>query len=140
MQVHLEPTRVVKCFPKALFQRAKDHVEVVYKVLEEHAIPNVDRLDHADQNAKRLIFKPRGQERRPANLVELFHALTNVLQALVKLHAASWMHRDIRWPNVMKSRDGENSWFLIDFMDATQSPQVSPPESIRTRPRDLQRW
>ncbi|DBA02858.1 TPA: hypothetical protein N0F65_006648 [Lagenidium giganteum] len=111
---------------QALFQRAKDHVEAVYKVLEEHAIPNVDRLDHADQNAMRLVFKPRGQEKRPANLVELFHALANVLQALVKLHAASWMHRDIRWPNVIKSRDGDNSWFLIDFMDAAQSPQVSP--------------
>ncbi|POM77496.1 Crinkler (CRN) family protein [Phytophthora palmivora] len=126
VRVLLEPSCVVKCFPEALFQRAKDHVEAVYKVLEEHAIPNVDRLDHADQNAMRLIFKPRGQEKRPANLVELFHALANVLQALVKLHAASWMHRDIRWPNVIKSRDSDNSWFLIDFMDAAQSPQVSP--------------
>ncbi|KAG2917842.1 hypothetical protein PC116_g15762 [Phytophthora cactorum] len=36
------------------------------------------------------------------------------------------MHRDIRWPNVIKSRDGDNSWFLIDFMDAAQSPQLSP--------------
>ncbi|KAG4045458.1 hypothetical protein PC123_g19135 [Phytophthora cactorum] len=126
IKVLLEPSRIVKCFPEALFQRAKDHFEAVYKVLEEHAIPNVDRLDHADQNAMRLIFKPRGQEKRPANLVELFHALANVLQALVKLHAASWMHRDIRWPNVIKSRDGDNSWFLIDFMDAAQSPQLSP--------------
>ncbi|POM69094.1 Crinkler (CRN) family protein [Phytophthora palmivora] len=126
IEVLLEPSCVVKCFPEALFQRAKGHVEAVYKVLEEHAIPNVDRLDHADQNAMRLIFKPRGQEKRPANLVELFHALANVLQALVKLHAASWMHRDIRWPNVIKSRDSDNSWFLIDFMDAAQSPQVSP--------------
>ncbi|ETM47996.1 hypothetical protein F441_22449 [Phytophthora nicotianae CJ01A1] len=126
IRILLEPSRVVKCFPKALFQRAKDHVEAVYKVLEEHAIPNVDRLDHADKNTMRLIFKPRGQERRPANLVELFRALANVLQALVKLHAASWMHRDIRWLNVIKSRDGDNSWFLIDFMDAAQTPQLSP--------------
>jgi hypothetical protein len=125
IKVLLEPSRIVKCFPEALFQQAKDHVEAVYKVLEEHAIPNVDRLDHADQNAKRLIFKPRGQETIPANIVELFHALVDVLQALVKLHAASWMHRDIRWPNVIKSRD-DSSWFLIDFMDAAQSPQASP--------------
>ncbi|ETK88199.1 hypothetical protein L915_07521, partial [Phytophthora nicotianae] len=40
IRILLEPSRVVKCFPKALFQRAKDHVEAVYKVLEEHAIPN----------------------------------------------------------------------------------------------------
>ncbi|KAL7993807.1 putative protein kinase [Plasmopara halstedii] len=121
--VLLEPSCVVKCFPGALSHRAKDHVEAVYKVLEEHAIPNVDRLDHADQ---RLIYKPRGQEKRPANFVELFHALANVLQALVKLHAASWMHRDIRWSNVIKSRDVDNMWFLIDFMDAARSPQASP--------------
>lgn len=112
----LEPSRVVKCFPEALFQRAKDHAEAVYKVLEEHAIPNVDCLGHANQNANRLIFKPRGQETRPANHVELFHALVNVLQALVKLHAALWMHRDIRWLNVIKSRDDHNSWFLISWM------------------------
>ncbi|KAE9330055.1 hypothetical protein PR003_g15410 [Phytophthora rubi] len=126
IKVLLEPSRMVKCFPEALFQRAKDHAEAVYKVLEEHVIPNVDRLDHADEIDMRLIFKPRGQETKPTNLAELFHALANVLQALVKLHAVSWMHRDIRWLNVIKTRDGHNSWFLIDFMAAAQSPQDSP--------------
>ncbi|GMF09120.1 unnamed protein product [Phytophthora lilii] len=124
IKVLLEPDRVVKCFPTALYQQAKDHVQVVYKVLEEHAIPNVDRLDHADHNAKRLVFKPRGREVRPAYLGEVFHALANVLQALVKLHAASWMHRDIRWANVIQNCE-DNSWFLIAFMDAAPSPQVS---------------
>ncbi|CAK4145678.1 unnamed protein product [Aphanomyces euteiches] len=67
---------------------------------------------------------PRGDERKPANLVELFQALANVLEALVKLHAASWMHQDIRWPNMMNHRE-DNSWFLIDFMDAAHSPKQS---------------
>ncbi|KAK1941788.1 hypothetical protein P3T76_006852 [Phytophthora citrophthora] len=135
IKIFLERSRVVKCFPKELFYRAKCHAEAVYKVLEEHDIPNVDRLDHANQNSKRLIFTPRGQETKPTNLVDLFHALSNVLQALVRLHTASWIHRDIRWPNVMKNR--ENSWFLIDFMDAAQSPRLSKrsaPESNGARP------
>ncbi|OQR85140.1 hypothetical protein THRCLA_23056, partial [Thraustotheca clavata] len=101
------PSCVVKSFPKALFQQAKCHVEVVYTVLEEHAIPN-----------------PRGQERKSANLDELFHVLTNVLEALVKLHAAFWMHRDIRWSNIIKSRDDNISRFLIDFMDAARIQKI----------------
>ncbi|GMF48532.1 unnamed protein product [Phytophthora fragariaefolia] len=67
---HIQGSRyfssVVKCFPTALFQRAKDHVEAVYNVLEEHAIPSVDRLDLAYHNEKRLISTPRGQEKRRA--------------------------------------------------------------------------
>ncbi|ETO84833.1 hypothetical protein F444_01300 [Phytophthora nicotianae P1976] len=74
----LNVARLLRSLAKALFQRAKDHIEAVYKVLEEHAIPNVDRLDHADQNA------------------------------------------------IIKSRDADNSWFLIDFMNASRSPQASP--------------
>ncbi|GMF20960.1 unnamed protein product [Phytophthora lilii] len=83
-----------------------------------------DDLIH--QNAMRIIFKPRGQENKARIFLELFHALANVPTSIDKLHAASWMHRDIRWPNVIKSRDGDNSWFLIDFMDAAQSPLSSP--------------
>ncbi|OWZ03968.1 hypothetical protein PHMEG_00024216 [Phytophthora megakarya] len=78
---------------------------------------------HDDVDA--IELGPRGQESRPENLAELFHALANVLQALVKLHAAGWMHRYIQWPNIIKSCD-DNSWFLIDFMDAAPSPKISP--------------
>ncbi|CAK4630139.1 unnamed protein product [Aphanomyces euteiches] len=103
---------------------AKDRLEAVYDVLERHDVPHVDSLVRPTAQADSLVFKPCGDDRKPTNLAELFDALGNVLEALVKLHAASWMHRDIRWPNVMKRRDAK-SWFLIDFMDAAHSPEMS---------------
>jgi serine/threonine protein kinase len=75
---------------------------------------------------EKLKFKPRGDEVKPYTLEDLFRALNNILQALTRLHEQSWMHCNIRWSNVIKQHDGSNSWFLIDFMDAAQSPQSSP--------------
>ncbi|CAK5069014.1 unnamed protein product [Aphanomyces euteiches] len=121
----LDPLYVVKSFPKEAFEVARSHVEAVYTVLREQKVPNVDSLVRVDKKHSEFIFRPRGQARKPANLEELFHALTNVLQALVKLHTVSWMHRDIRWSNVIMNHN-DNSWFLIDFMDAAPCPQSSP--------------
>ncbi|KUF99637.1 Pyrrolidone-carboxylate peptidase [Phytophthora nicotianae] len=75
-----------------------------------------------------MVFTPRGIDTKPANLKELFGAIGDVLAALVMLHDASWMHRDIRWANVMRRRNGSNSWFLIDYMNVEQSPAVSSSE------------
>ncbi|CAK4614921.1 unnamed protein product [Aphanomyces euteiches] len=124
IKIFLETRRVVKWFPTHLYQEANDHLESVYNVLREHEVPNVDTLVPSHRKRDQLVFMPRGDERKPANLVELFQALANVLEALVKLHAASWMHQDIRWPNMMNHRE-DNSWFLIDFMDAAHSPKQS---------------
>jgi len=123
IKIHIEPRRVVKCFPKTLFQHARSHLEEVYKILKDRSIPNVDHLHCVDSYHKRLIFHPRGDNKKPSTLAELFRALQDILRAVTELHKASWMHRDIRWANVMKQRDGTGSWFLIDFMDAAQSPQ-----------------
>ncbi|GMF23782.1 unnamed protein product [Phytophthora lilii] len=71
-----------------------------------------------------MSFEPRGTMVKLSNLLELFDALRDVLQALVALHDLGWIHRDIRWSNVIKQRDGD-SWFLIDFADAATSPQPS---------------
>ncbi|KAF1326915.1 Crinkler, partial [Globisporangium splendens] len=105
VEVHLEPARVVKIFPDvATFQNTKWHL----KRLQTN------------------VFISRGIDTMPSSVEELFHALRGVLSALVKLHEAGWMHRDIRWSNVIKRRDNSNSWFLIDFIDAAESPQCKP--------------
>jgi len=123
IKIHIEPRRVVKCFPKTLFQHARSHLEEVYTILKDRSIPNVDHLHCVDSYHKRLIFHPRGDDKKPSTLAELFRALQDILRAVTELHKASWMHRDIRWANVIKHRDGSGSWFMIDFMDAAQSPQ-----------------
>jgi Protein kinase domain len=126
VHIHFNKTSVKKHFPETSFQEAKLHAVSVYNILKENAIPNVDRLCCVCPNLNTLEFEPLGDDVKPSTLAELFRALKDVFQALIKLHEKSWMHRDIRWSNVMKSRDGSGSWFLIDFMDAAESPQHSP--------------
>jgi serine/threonine protein kinase len=126
VRIHFEKTSVKKYFPETSFQQAKLHALNVYTILKENAIPNVDRLCFVLPNLNSLRFEPLGDDVKPSTLAELFRALKDMFQALIKLHEKSWMHRDIRWSNVMKSRDGSGSWFLIDFMDAAVSPQHSP--------------
>jgi len=55
-----------------------------------------------DEIHNRLIFKPCGDDKMPSMLAELFCVLQDILQALTELHKANWMHRDIRWSNVIK--------------------------------------
>jgi len=85
----------VKCFPKTLFQHARSQVEKVYTHLKECSIKNVVHLHSVDLNHNRLIFQPCGDDKKPSTLAELFRALQDILEAVTKLHAASWMHRDI---------------------------------------------
>ncbi|KAF1324654.1 Crinkler, partial [Globisporangium splendens] len=127
VQVHLEPIRVVKIFPDvATFQNTKWHLERLYSVLKGYRVPNVDRLIKTVVSTRRMVFIPRGTDTKPSSVEDLFHAIRDVLSALVKLHEASWMHRDIQWSNVVKRRDSSDSWFLIDFVDAAESPQYKP--------------
>lgn len=125
--VRLNPTRVAKDFPQqSMFDTVAMHLKRVYACLETYNVPNVDRLVSTDASKWSIVFEPRGTQTKPSTLLELFGALRDVLEALVILHSASWMHRDIRWPNVMKRRDDSATWFLIDFVDSAESPQDSP--------------
>lgn len=48
--------------------------------------------------------------------MDLKNALKSVLKALSVLHAKGWVHRDIRWENIL--RDSTGQWFLIDLESA----------------------
>jgi len=78
-----------------------------------------------DINHNQLIIQPHSDDKKPSMLAKIFHALQDILQALTKLHTASWMHCDIQWANVIKHHDGSGLWFLIDFMDAAKSLQLA---------------
>eukprot|EP00644_Phytophthora_capsici_P015436 jgi/Phyca11/547387/estExt2_Genewise1Plus.C_PHYCAscaffold_240409 len=120
--VRLSPTFVEKIFPDI---STFGHLELVYGHLKRASVPNVDRLTNLHFQKRLAVFKPRGTMVRPSNLLDLFGALKDVLQALVALHRLGWIHRDIRWSNVIRQRTG-NSWFLIDFVDAATDPQQYP--------------
>ncbi|TMW67229.1 hypothetical protein Poli38472_012345 [Pythium oligandrum] len=117
--VRVNPSCVEKCFLVNGPERI-EHLRRIYDVLSANNVPNVVCL--VKLKSRVAVFEPRGEKTRPATLSELFIAIRQILEALVVLHAASWMHRDIRWPNVMKHRDG-SGWFLIDFDDAVENPQ-----------------
>lgn len=73
-----------------------------------------------------LVFRPRGERDRPRNLLELFDMPTHVLEMLVELHAAGWMHRNVRWISVHVGIDTKVSWLVTEFNHAVLNPQHNP--------------
>ena len=69
----------------------------------------------------RVELYPFGQRRKPNTLTELKIALRCVLEFLVDLHANNYVHRDLRWPNILRNLDG--SWFVIDLETAGPNNQ-----------------
>ncbi len=55
---------------------------------------------------------PIGARRYPHDEQSLKTATTCVLQFLDGFHAAGYVHRDLRWPNVLSTGKG---WMVIDF-------------------------
>jgi len=58
-----------------------------------------------------LSFAPAGYKctegefARPATFAALKNVLIDVLTMLMELHERGWVHRDIRWPNIIRSGD-----------------------------------
>ena len=61
----------------------------------------------------RLEMRPVGLQVLPTTEAELCCAIRCVLRALAALHAHGYVHRDVRWPNVLSLDSGQ--WLLIDF-------------------------
>lgn len=84
-----------------------------------------------------LEIRPVGFPEAPQSLEELRVALRCVLTALAELHQRGIVHRDVRWPNILKYRDG---WILSDFEMADFVGSVLPPGAIASAhlPPELQ--
>ncbi|KAH9104952.1 hypothetical protein LEN26_000452 [Aphanomyces euteiches] len=121
---------VKKTFPSCEASWRIEHLKLVYNEMKQHQVPNVDSLIGTGSNY--VLLSPVGEciskdkKRNPKNVTELLQALVSVLEALVVLHSMGWMHRDIRWANVVKKKDS-SEWFLIDFDDAAKSPKQNNP-------------
>ena len=68
----------------------------------------------------RLSITPVCFEARPTSGPELQGAIRDVLTALSALHVRGVVHRDVRWPNVLRAPDGK-AWLLSDFEHAMES-------------------
>lgn len=62
---------------------------------------------------QQLRLYPTGYPRSPRDARELFEMVDCVLQALEAMHEASFVHRDVRSPNVVRLPNG--TWMLVDL-------------------------
>ena len=76
----------------------------------------------------RLIIKPVCVELLPADEGALRTATRAVLTALAAFHAKGFVHRDIRWPNVL--RDAQGGWRLADFELADAAGSLLPADAV----------
>ena len=88
-------------FPYVIRPYYKDHFDEFY----EESLGNLT-----------LYLKPLGYDTYPQTGEELIFCLECVLYALRALHKHDWVHRDVRWPNILKLED--KSWMLIDLENA----------------------
>lgn len=101
----------------------------VYALLKA-GLPGAITVVTADDTS--IVMQPVCTERLPLTLAELQSALVSVLSALAGLHRAGYVHRDVRWPNVLIGAD--DRWRLIDFELAELAGQAAAgeeEESIR---------
>ncbi|KAI9566666.1 hypothetical protein HD554DRAFT_2174326 [Boletus coccyginus] len=101
-------------------------LQSIYGMLKKRRVPNVDSLKHRFDSS--LILSPRGLAKTPTSEEELLGAIICVLEALEVLHEKpSILHRDIRWPNVMRRLEDRLKWFIIDWEEAVLAPGTAEP-------------
>ncbi|KAF8336080.1 hypothetical protein F5887DRAFT_1285507 [Amanita rubescens] len=108
------------------------HLKAIYASLISKDVPNVDRLKKADiqhrVHGSYVDLEPRGIDAGPQSPLDVRNAVVCVLEALKVAHAdPPVFHRDIRWKNIMQSRENSSKWFLIDWEDASFAPTKGAP-------------
>jgi serine/threonine protein kinase len=63
----------------------------------------------------------------PLTFKQLVKALQDILTFLTEFHRRGFNHRDIRWPNIL--RTGQGKWVLIDFELAAAEGSKAPTDS-----------
>jgi hypothetical protein len=82
----------------------------------------------AEHPLARLKLQPVALQTLPRDEAELRRAAAAVLRALAALHARGFVHRDVRWPNVLA--DGTGGWLLVDFELADVAGEPLPTGAI----------
>ncbi|KAL7692180.1 putative protein kinase-like domain superfamily [Plasmopara halstedii] len=108
-----------------------DQLEHIYGIMQSANVSNVDRLIKLKWAKKTAIFEPRGTMMKPRNLLELFVALRNILEALVALHRESVIHRDIRCHKPQRFPNGKH------LSTEEHAPEIFVNGSIHTTAVDI---
>jgi serine/threonine protein kinase len=111
----------------------------LYRILLNDRIPHLiypleaARI-HGPNKHLCVLLMPIGIGRHPRTSDEIHDAILPVLTALSGLHSRGWVHRDIRWPNILLS-GGE--WFLFDLEWADKVDAGLPPSKSAFIPPEL---
>jgi hypothetical protein len=81
-------------------------------------VPGSELRFHKDGSVGASL-QPVGDPRLPADVTELRSAVRCVLRALSALHSAGFVHRDVRWDNVVSTPDSAE-WILVDLDTAAR--------------------
>jgi hypothetical protein len=102
--------------------------EVPY--LEKYVLPQLNPFD--DKNF-RIRLTPVGVTRKPVSPNELTAAVKNICSCLFALHDVSYVHCNIRWPNIIEYFD---KWIIIDceYACLLTDAKSLPDRSSRIKP------
>lgn len=75
-----------------------------------------------------VCLTPLGYRRAPKTNFEILEALKAVLSALKFIHRNGFVHRDLRWPNIVRLSDA--SWMLIDLENVAYADQPWPEPGV----------
>jgi hypothetical protein len=91
--------------------------EDLYRLLASGSVPRSVQVrrtrHHLEVSPVGWCISPEGYEIRTKQ--ELWMAISHVLEALIYLHDRGFVHRDVRWSNVIQVKSATPSYCIIDF-------------------------
>jgi hypothetical protein len=125
--IEIRDDYIMKKIPFTLqeYREKFDYLETIYRLLSVQSVPHVPELLEIKESLKKrgdiryieLKLRPCGLEIIPQSLQLLLFALNSVILALESIHKLGYVHRDIRWPNIIYVSDKD--WRLIDFENSS---------------------
>ncbi|KAF8330078.1 uncharacterized protein EI90DRAFT_3061505 [Cantharellus anzutake] len=139
LTLHLDDRKSIEFFKHKIrkIYRVEDKLKVsflesIYNKLKAKGVPNIDTLTRIEMSHPEhgcfVELAPRGDPSGPKSAEDVKNAVICVLEVLQVSHTEPQVfHRDIRWPNVMRSLTNSKQWFLIDWEDAAIPPTKAAP-------------
>jgi serine/threonine protein kinase len=85
----------------------------------------IQRERRPGDNLTTIVTRPVHAQVMPLTFKQLMKALRSIICFLRAFHELGFTHRDIRWPNIVRTYQGK--WILIDF-ELAGDASVSPPD------------
>jgi hypothetical protein len=127
--IEIRDDYVLKRIPVSIheFEKRFEYLNSLYDSMIKERVPHVIERWEISKSQKMLgggirfivlKLKPCGLQITPSSQNLLLSALRSVLLALEGIHKLGYVHRDVRWPNLLCVTDED--WRLIDFENSSQ--------------------